>query len=153
MNDYVAKPIRLPDLIGALERAAAGTMGATPSPAALDPRALATLREMFADTAAGTLPALLDAFFEDGPRLIADMCEGIAAGTPALVQRAAHTLKSDAAQFGATRLSDLCRELEYLARWHARRGGHGAEYDWDSVARGGSGARGGAPHLGRGRVT
>ena len=87
-----------------------------PTADTLDAAALETLRGMLADAEPGMMAALLDALFEDAPRLVEQMRSGISEGNAELTQRAAHTLKSDAAQFGALRLADHCRELEYLAR-------------------------------------
>ena len=62
------------------------------------------------------LPALIDGFIQDAPRLMADARRGWEQGQPADLRRAAHTLKSNSATFGAMALSALARELEYNAR-------------------------------------
>jgi HPt (histidine-containing phosphotransfer) domain-containing protein len=75
----------------------------------LDPAALEGLREIGGDE---FLADLIETFLADAPALLAAL-----RGTDAdEVRRAAHTLKSNAATFGATRLSELCRELELLAK-------------------------------------
>ena len=75
----------------------------------LDPAALEGLREIGGDE---FLRDLVDTFLADAPSLLAAL-RGSDADE---VRRCAHTLKSNAATFGATRLSELCRELELLAK-------------------------------------
>jgi HPt (histidine-containing phosphotransfer) domain-containing protein len=75
----------------------------------LDPAALDALRELGGDD---FVADLVDTFLTDTPPLLAalrgpDVDE---------VRRAAHTLKSNGATFGATRFSELCRELEEQAK-------------------------------------
>jgi HPt (histidine-containing phosphotransfer) domain-containing protein len=75
----------------------------------LDPAALEGLREIGGDE---FVADLIETFLADAPALLAAL-----RGTDAdEVRRAAHTLKSNAATFGATGLSELCRELELLAK-------------------------------------
>ena len=75
----------------------------------LDPAALDGLREIGGDD---FVTDLIDTFLADAPPLLAAL-----RGTDAEeVRRAAHTLKSNGATFGATTFSELCRELEMLAR-------------------------------------
>ncbi|MGE5250204.1 MAG: Hpt domain-containing protein [Bacteroidota bacterium] len=63
-----------------------------------------------------TLVELLDSYLEDAPQLIQQMRDGIAAGEPETVRRAAHSLKSNSASFGANRLAGMARDLEMLAK-------------------------------------
>jgi CheY-like chemotaxis protein/HPt (histidine-containing phosphotransfer) domain-containing protein len=156
MDDFIAKPIQLAELVAALNkcqaRAAAelGERGAQeaapptpilqvgtlplatpgvgicqempttaasePSPPVLDPAALQRLRNTLGRQADVMLPGLMEGFFKDAPGLIADARRSWEQGQPAEVRRAAHTLKSSSATFGAMALSVLARELEYRAR-------------------------------------
>ena len=75
----------------------------------LDPAALDGLRELGGDDFVGDL---VQTFLADAPALIAAL-RGQDADE---VRRAAHTLKSNGATFGATRFSELCRELELQAK-------------------------------------
>jgi HPt (histidine-containing phosphotransfer) domain-containing protein len=59
---------------------------------------------------------LIDTFLEDGPKLIADMKNAHMSQDADSFRRAAHSLKSNAATFGAEKLSGLAKELEDLAR-------------------------------------
>jgi signal transduction histidine kinase/CheY-like chemotaxis protein/HPt (histidine-containing phosphotransfer) domain-containing protein len=127
MDDYVSKPIRVAELISALERswatapapAGAGQLSETtaataPVAEALDAAALANLRDMAGDGPDGAafFQELITGFLEDAPQLLAQMRVAIAAGDAPALRLSAHSLKSNAADFGATHLAALCRELE-----------------------------------------
>jgi PAS domain S-box-containing protein len=81
----------------------------------LDPVALERLREMVGGDPQ-ILAELIDTFLEDGPRLLADMCQSVEKGDAAGLRLAAHGLKSNSADFGAMALSELCRELEMMGK-------------------------------------
>ena len=57
---------------------------------------------------------LLDDFFEDSPVQIAAMQVAAATGDAKTLRRAAHSLKSNSATFGAMGLSVRCKELEMM---------------------------------------
>ncbi len=59
---------------------------------------------------------LLVTFFEDSPQQLETARAGLSAGDSEAVRRAAHSLKSNCANFGALALSARCRELEMLAK-------------------------------------
>ena len=59
---------------------------------------------------------LVGAFLEEAPALIAQLRPALIAGDAETFRRAAHSVKSNAATFGATRLSELAKELEFMAR-------------------------------------
>ncbi len=69
------------------------------------------------------LGEMLDTFFEDSPRQLEAARTGLAAGDAEAVRRAAHSLKSNCANFGALVLSGQCRELEMLAKAGSLEGG------------------------------
>jgi signal transduction histidine kinase/CheY-like chemotaxis protein/uncharacterized membrane protein affecting hemolysin expression len=130
MDDFVTKPIQPTALARALgERTTSGrkqkqAMMPTPTAsdaklnrlnAALDPGALDVLREVIGGEAKD-FRDLLDTFLEDGPSLIQSLTSGLAAADAAGMRRAAHTLKSSAADFGALALSSLCAQMEMHAR-------------------------------------
>jgi HPt (histidine-containing phosphotransfer) domain-containing protein len=62
------------------------------------------------------LAELIDVFLKDSPEQIEHMRAGIAAGDIEVVRRAAHSLKSNSASFGANRLTAASRELEMAAK-------------------------------------
>jgi HPt (histidine-containing phosphotransfer) domain-containing protein len=84
-------------------------------PAALDPAALRDLSDLLGDDQAA-LAEIVDAFVEEAPLRIAELRTGVTAGDAALVGRAAHTLKANAATFGARSLESHSRSLEETAR-------------------------------------
>ncbi|MGH7388736.1 MAG: response regulator [Candidatus Rokuibacteriota bacterium] len=132
MDDYVSKPIRVEELVAALERGTprggdsirargpAGGGATQPRAAAdqpptpvLDPAALEGLR---ATMGADFLDELLATFVEDSHELVGTMRRALGTMDIDAFRRAAHSLKSNAASFGATTLSTLARQLEALAR-------------------------------------
>jgi PAS domain S-box-containing protein len=138
MDDYLPKPIHLEELAAALRRcrprvapppqAAAREAGvdsqAPPereplgqprSAGVLHPPALERLMQTIGDDR-GLLAALIDTFLDDVPRLVDGARQGLQQGQADEVRRAAHTLKSNGATFGAIRFSELSRELEARAR-------------------------------------
>jgi CheY-like chemotaxis protein/HPt (histidine-containing phosphotransfer) domain-containing protein len=146
MDDYLSKPIRLEEVAAALSRCRphlappapapareSGVGAQAPSPAqpepqgqplpagVLHPPALERLLDTIGDDP-DLLRALIDTFLGDVPRLIDGARRGLQQGQADEVRRAAHTLKSNGATFGATSLSELSRELEALARSGALEG-------------------------------
>lgn len=81
---------------------------------AVDP---ATLQKLERDLGgeADVMRELIDTFLGEAPGLLAVMREGATHGRQRDINRAAHSLKSTAATFGAARLSQMCRELEELS--------------------------------------
>jgi CheY-like chemotaxis protein len=139
MDDYVSKPIQVAELIRALSRCHPGRqeVRAVPDKAAepleapsppstpaarvealqvLDPGALAQLRVTLGSQADQLLPELIEGFCADGNRLLAEARQALQAENAGDLHRAAHSLKSTAATFGAMALSAVARELEQLAR-------------------------------------
>jgi CheY-like chemotaxis protein/HPt (histidine-containing phosphotransfer) domain-containing protein len=86
------------------------------SPLSIDQPAFNRLRAALAKAPPGALTKLLETFYGNAPTLVAEMRRGVASGAADGVRRAAHTLKSNAASFGALELSEQCRELEAQAR-------------------------------------
>jgi PAS domain S-box-containing protein len=129
MDDYVAKPIRVEELVAALERcrhrsdaaarsAPTAQIGTTappsaPGPASIDPAAI----ERLTVTMGGTFIAeLIDTFGEDTRELIATLRRALAGADLEAFRRAAHSLKSTSETLGATGLAGMARELEGMAR-------------------------------------
>ena len=81
------------------------------------------------------LAELIETYLSDSPGLIAQLRECLAAGDAPGVRRAAHTLKSTSATFGALRLAAIAREVEtaaaddYLAQVAVRIDAAQAEFD------------------------
>jgi PAS domain S-box-containing protein len=138
MDDYLSKPIRVDELAAALRRCRTHVAPQRPAPAGgsgeaakvpperkpqrqpaiagvLHPPALERLMETIGDDRS-LLTALIDTFVSDAPRLVEAARRGLEHGQTDEVRRAAHTLKSNGATFGATSFSELSRQLEALAR-------------------------------------
>jgi HPt (histidine-containing phosphotransfer) domain-containing protein len=62
------------------------------------------------------LAELIDSFLEDAPVLLANMEKAVVAGDTAALRLHAHSLKSNAADFGATELAELCKQLEMAGK-------------------------------------
>lgn len=77
---------------------------------------LKVFNELKDATGADFIGELIQAFLEDAPAQIAQMQSALGGHDAESFRRAAHTLKSNAATFGATDLSGLARELEMLGR-------------------------------------
>jgi PAS domain S-box-containing protein len=107
MDDYVGKPIHLDELGEALRRS---VPTATGEDGVLERDAIEQLRAGAGDDA--FVVELVETFLRDAPALLATLRGGNAQE----LRRAAHTLKSNARVFGATRLAELCQELEALAQ-------------------------------------
>ena len=115
MDDYLSKPIRGEQLAAALARCTprAEAPAETAEEPVLDPDALAQLAAMGGDSA--FVAELAETFRHDARRLVDTLARSAKAHAAEEVRRAAHTLKSSARIFGATRLGDLCDELERTA--------------------------------------
>ncbi len=59
---------------------------------------------------------IIDAFLEDAPDLLEKMQHAAASGEPSNLRLAAHTLKSNSADFGAGALRDLCKNGESMGQ-------------------------------------
>jgi CheY-like chemotaxis protein len=121
MNDYLAKPIRVDELVAAIKRTPRREGGAPPAaggdgPAApIDAKVLARLSDGVGGDAE-FVSELIAQFVADAPTLLDAASAGLERGDDEEVRRAAHTLKSNAATFGAHGLSQRARELEELAK-------------------------------------
>jgi len=79
----------------------------------IDQEAWETMKSM---TEPAFLVELIDVYLDDSPQLIEQIRLGLAAGQVEIVRRAAHSLKSNSASFGANRLANAARELEMIAK-------------------------------------
>jgi HPt (histidine-containing phosphotransfer) domain-containing protein len=143
MDDYVSKPIRREELAAALARSTpvgagervrngdekvrssgpnvrgrrsnirrSGPNVRSTGQATIDMEGLNRLRETVGGEEA--LQEVMTTFIDDTERVLAALRSDVGAGRAAEVRRHAHSLKSTAASFGATGLSELCRRLEEL---------------------------------------
>jgi GAF domain-containing protein/DNA-binding response OmpR family regulator len=129
MDDYVSKPIRVEELIAALDRSASRDPDMVRAEAGartvheraateagvgdvLDMAAFERLRT----TMGAGFDELLSTFVEDSHELLNTMRDALGDKSVDALRRAAHSLKSNAASFGAVTLSTLAKDLEALAR-------------------------------------
>jgi CheY-like chemotaxis protein len=117
MDDYVAKPIRPDVLAEALRHArplgGAGEASSGDGGLKLEAAALESLRELGGDD---FLAELTSTFLTEAPTLLATLRRSLEQDDADELRRAAHTLKSNGATFGAEEFSELCRELEDAAK-------------------------------------
>ena len=131
MDDYVSKPIRLEELAEALSRvrplgawqedvrAGAGAPGDGGTAhadvvTAVDPAVVDRLTTSLGSPAA--VATMIDTFLEGAPGRLASIAAAVGRGDAGVVRLEAHTLKGNAATFGATRLEELARRLESDAK-------------------------------------
>jgi PAS domain S-box-containing protein len=119
MDEYITKPIRIEDLTAALAK------GARRAPAApvLDAAVVDRLVGSFGDPQ--PVRDVIDTFLEHAPQQVDALRRGLERGDVEEIRRAAHTLKSNAATFGATDLADRSRDVEARAKEGNLQGGSG----------------------------
>lgn len=75
-----------------------------------------TFEELKQMSGADFINELIDAFLDDAPKLVGELKSAWIAEDTDAFRRAAHSLKSNAATFGASGLSGLAKELEMLGK-------------------------------------
>jgi PAS domain S-box-containing protein len=129
MDDYVSKPIRVKELVDALNQCEPGGAGQEAGIGAdgnreaedleradevLDKEKLEDLKIIVGGQE--YLIELIEAFLDDAPQLVAELQQSLRQQDTAILTRAAHSLKSNSADFGAISLNGLCKELEAMGR-------------------------------------
>ncbi|HEY7659000.1 MAG TPA: PAS domain S-box protein [Actinomycetota bacterium] len=115
MDDYITKPIHIDELTGALTRVTHRSDTTGPE-ASVDAAVIDRLAASLGDQGRESVGALLDTFLGRLPEQMRGLADAARHDDLDGVRREAHTLKSNAAQFGAGRLEQLCRELESAAK-------------------------------------
>ncbi len=138
MDDYVSKPVKVEELIAALDRcqplfgsadstaplvqrcaqvppAEAAALDHQSAPA-LAPEVLAELRDLMGEQAPQIINELIELFLENATDLLEKMRIAAQAADVSGLGQAAHGLRPASAHLGAMRLARLCSELERLAR-------------------------------------
>lgn len=128
MDDYISKPVRLPDLEAALQRASerlTADLNLPSAPSVAEPGSdeetlnLSMLRSLSELNVPGETDAVVEMaelFFQSAFPLRDGLLATAAAGDLAGFARAAHSLKGSASGLGAQRLARLCAELEQSAK-------------------------------------
>ena len=83
--------------------------------ALLDPAALQRITALQREGTPDVLVKVMRMFLENSPQLVQDLEASVSNNDAKEMLRASHTLKSNAATFGATELADVCKEIEQMA--------------------------------------
>jgi PAS domain S-box-containing protein len=132
LDDYVSKPVKVPDLVRALTDSHAVSSkepdtsplpdllpqaeeGLPRSGTPVDPKVLEDFSAALGEDGPGMVEELVDLYLKDTPDLMAEIKLAITQGELETLQRAAHTLKGNSHTVGAMELSILSSDLEGLA--------------------------------------
>jgi HPt (histidine-containing phosphotransfer) domain-containing protein len=116
MDDYITKPIRTEALVEALSQTQPKSRPADPqleSGPAINPNQFESFRQTMG---ADFIIEVIEVFNEDAPKLLHDMQQALTTHDADLFRRAAHSLKSNSAEFGAVKLSEMAKELEIMGK-------------------------------------
>lgn len=83
---------------------------------ALNEEALMQLRQLDPDGSMGVIAGLVDSYLRDAASLLQKMRTAMSEGDATSLARYAHSLKSTSASMGATRVSEIAKEMEKAAR-------------------------------------
>ncbi|MBD2215322.1 response regulator [Nostoc linckia FACHB-104] len=126
MDDYITKPIRIQALAQALSRCVptAASNGTSQKPpqkdiaevelAVINTKALQQIQQIAAKDGKRFLIEMIDCYLEDSPLLLQQIKIAVAQGDGKTLYRLAHSWKSSSDYLGATKLANLCRELEAI---------------------------------------
>jgi CheY-like chemotaxis protein len=115
MDDYIAKPIRLEELSGALSRVERRSDTAS-SDASVDADVVRKLAASLGPLGGSSVDGLIGTFLGHVPGQVEALRSALQRKEFEDVRREAHAMKSNASTFGAVRLADLSRELEAEAK-------------------------------------
>ncbi|MFM1945460.1 MAG: hypothetical protein RI897_4442 [Verrucomicrobiota bacterium] len=126
MDDYISKPVKLPDLQSTLSKTrrtrrqpAAEPPKNTPttqdSNPAIDPEVFASLRALQEPGEPDPVAELSSLFLADTPARIQAIHQAANAGHASPIREAAHSLKGSASNFGAKTLASICAQIEKAA--------------------------------------
>jgi PAS domain S-box-containing protein len=116
MDDYITKPIHTEALVQALSRTPPQSLPPGPqleSGPAINLEKFESFRQSMG---ADFINEVIEVFNEDAPKLLHDMQQALTTHDADLFRRAAHSLKSNSAAFGAMKLSGMAKELEILGK-------------------------------------
>lgn len=87
-----------------------------PDDSTLDPKAIASLREIGAADGGQFFREVVEIFLNDTPARIGEIEKALAAADAPTLTRAAHSIKGSAGNFGAGKLAALARSIEALGK-------------------------------------
>ena len=82
----------------------------------IDPSVLTPYRDLMGDEADSFVADLIDSYLVNSVELVNALDSTLAGGDAPAFSRAAHTLKSNSAIFGAQILAGICQELELAGK-------------------------------------
>ena len=135
MDDYIAKPVELEQVIDVLKRWARSRVEAdgtetippdpvpskpVPTPAkpatsAVDGEAIARLRELVEDDGQAFLKDILGTYITDTTKRLETLRQNATNRNAPELMRSAHAIKGSSLNVGANRLADYCQQLEDIA--------------------------------------
>ena len=119
MDDFINKPVQLPELEAVLRRAFSDRATAKQMDEIIDPIVIAGIRQLRTPGKPDPLAEFIDLFLREAPAGLDAMSEAVAkndATSLARVVSAAAALKGSAGNLGARPLAALCEEIEQTAR-------------------------------------
>lgn len=119
MDDYINKPVQLPELEAALHRGLADRATQKALEEVIDPVIIAGLRQLRMPGKPDPLAELIDLFLQEAPGHIRELEDAVARNDSASLSRtftASSKLKGSASNLGARNLAALCDEIEQTAR-------------------------------------
>ncbi len=119
MDDYIRKPVQLPELEAALHRGLADRASQQALEAVIDPVVIAGLRQLQTPGKPDPVVELIDLFLQEAPAHLEALENAVARNDHTSLARtfsAAIRLKGSAINLGARNLAALCDEIEQTAR-------------------------------------
>ncbi len=119
MDDYISKPVELPELEAALHRGLADRASQKALEEVIDPVVIASLRQLRLPGKPDPLAPLIDLFLNEAPEQIDLLETAVTQNDYTSMVRtfsAASSLKGSASSLGARHLAALCDEIEQTAR-------------------------------------
>ncbi len=128
MDDYVAKPVKAEELDRVLRRwtspdegtsateGAAEGGGAPDAAPPLDPEVIETLRSLQGEGEPDLVAELAGMFLDDATLRLEELRDAIGEADAGRVRGVAHSLKGSSGNMGATRVHEVCAELERVGK-------------------------------------
>jgi CheY-like chemotaxis protein/HPt (histidine-containing phosphotransfer) domain-containing protein len=119
MDDFINKPVQLPELAAALHRALADRAAQQELDAVIDPVVIAGLRQLRMPAQADPLAELIDLFLREAPEQLDVLAKAVTSTDTGAVSRAlsaATALKGSAGNLGARNLAALADEIVQAIR-------------------------------------
>jgi CheY-like chemotaxis protein/HPt (histidine-containing phosphotransfer) domain-containing protein len=109
MDDYISKPVQREDLDAMLKRWIPGQ-----EPPALDLSVLESRRGPQGDGEPDKLARIVGLFIDDVPLRLQELRLAVERGEAQIVEETAHMLKGGSGYMGATRMAEICAEIQAL---------------------------------------